>query len=197
MPVDEPGSITQWLQQLQSGDKKSATEIWKRFYPKIVRLASRALRPSPDRSQGGEDIAQSAVWNVFEGIIAGNYPYLENRNELWNLLFIATMNRVRTHFRELKNQKNPALAFEPLDDDDDCIRDLSSPQAEIQMADLLEFLMKLLDQEDPTGNLRSVACLHLEEHSANEIARILRRRKTVVLQQIRMVRILWGESGAL
>jgi hypothetical protein len=77
------------------------------------------------------------------------------------------------------------------------IEDLASPEAETHMADLLEFLMHRLDLEDPSGELRTIAAMHLDQHSASAIAKILRRRKTVILQKIRLVRILWAESGAL
>ena len=57
--------------------------------------------------------------------------------------------------------------------------------------------MRRLDLEDPSGELRTIATLQLDQHSASDIAKILRRRKTVILQKVRLIRIVWEESGLL
>jgi len=57
--------------------------------------------------------------------------------------------------------------------------------------------LRVLDQEDPTGELRQIALLQLEEYSASAIARKLKRRKSYILQRVRMIRILWQESALL
>jgi hypothetical protein len=72
--------------------------------------------------------------------------------------------------------------------------EISGPDAQAEMADLIETLFRRLDQEDPTGELRQIALLKLEEHSASAIAKRLKRRKNHVLQRIRLIRILWEES---
>jgi DNA-directed RNA polymerase specialized sigma24 family protein len=197
MTEKDPGSITGWLQQLQRGDHESAARIWKRFYPRLVQLASQKMRHSVDHSEDGEDAAHSALHKVLRCITAGKYADLNNRTELWNMLFVATMNRVRSHYRRQQSQKNPVTATEGLDSQTGGMEDFSSPETETQLADLLEFLMRRLDDEDPSGELRTVAALHLDQHSASDIARILRRRKTVILQKIRLIRIIWVESGSL
>jgi hypothetical protein len=71
--------------------------------------------------------------------------------------------------------------------------ELSGPVAEAEMADLVETLFRHLDQEDPSGELRQIAMLQLEQHSATAIAQKMKKRKTYVLQRIRWVRILWEE----
>jgi hypothetical protein len=71
--------------------------------------------------------------------------------------------------------------------------DISGPEVQAEMADLIETLFRRLDQEDPTGELRKIALLQLEEHSANSIASKLKRRKNHVLQRIRWIRILFEE----
>ena len=75
--------------------------------------------------------------------------------------------------------------------------ELSGPVAQAELADLLAMLLRVLDQEDPTGELRQIALLQLEEYSASAIARKLKRRKSYILQRVRMIRILWQESALL
>jgi hypothetical protein len=71
--------------------------------------------------------------------------------------------------------------------------DISGPEVQAEMADLIETLFRRLDQEDPTGELQKIALLQLDEHSATSIARKLKRRKNHVLQRVRWIRILFEE----
>lgn len=194
----EPGSITQWLLKLKSGESHAAELIWKRYYAKLVLVASEQLVNNPDRAVEGADLVQSSFRNVCLAVLDGKYSELENRVELWNLLFIATMNRVRQHYRGLNTQKRsniPIMDAGSLAPSD--LEDFRSPVAEAQMADLLEFLLDRLDREDPSGALRQIALLHLEEHSASSIAKMLRKRKTSVLVSLRLILSLWEECEIL
>ncbi|MFM8251460.1 MAG: ECF-type sigma factor [Planctomycetota bacterium] len=195
---DDVGSITQWLLELQRGVPQAADEIWKRVYGKLVRTASRYLQKSPDHAVDGEDVAQSAFRKVCVAVMDGRYPDLENREDLWRLLFVATLNRVRRHYRDLKTQKRSHEATSSLEAvDESLIADLRSPAAEAEMADLIAHLLDRLDQEDPSQRLRKIAILYLDGFSANEIAKSVQRRKTNVLQDLRLIRILWQESEEL
>jgi len=71
--------------------------------------------------------------------------------------------------------------------------DISGPEVQAEMADLIETLFRRLDQEDPTGELRKIALLQLDGHSATSLARKLKRRKNHVLQRVRWIRILFEE----
>jgi DNA-directed RNA polymerase specialized sigma24 family protein len=190
----EAGSITLWLRKLKTGDPQAARELWRRLYPQLVDVAARYLRKNPDPATGPEDIAQVAFHNVCQGLIEGKSDHLENRKELWSFLFAATLNRVRRHYRDLNAQKRPAYTGESLEDlDGSILEDLQSPDSEVVMADLIEFLLNRLDVEDPTGDLRRIAVLRLDNLSAEAIAKTLRNRKTVVLQKIRLIQIIWQQ----
>jgi hypothetical protein len=190
----EAGSVTLWLRKLKAGDSQAAKELWGRFYPQLVNVAAKHLQKNPDPATGPEDIAQIAFFNVCHGLIEGKFDSLENRRELWSLLFAATLNRVRRHFRDLNAQKRPALSGKPIEDlHGSILEDLQRTESAVIMADLLEFLLNRLDSEDSTGELRRIAVLRLDNLSAEAIAKTLRRRKTIVLQQIKLIRILWQE----
>ena len=101
----EPGSITHWLSQLQAGQAQAAEPIWKRYQEKLVSIATQQLDENPDRSVDGEDLVQSSFGNVCLAVQNGKYPDIDNREDLWGLLYIATVNRVREHYRELRALK--------------------------------------------------------------------------------------------
>ena len=48
--------------------------------------------------------------------------------------------------------------------------DISGPEVQAEMADLIETLFRRLDQEDPTGELRKIALLQLDEHLIHFVA---------------------------
>lgn len=191
----EPGSITQWLQRLHAGEADAAEEIWNRYYPRVVRLAALQLIKSDDRSIDEEDVAQSTFRTVYLAVMNGKYPDIEDRRDLWRLLLVSTLNRVRRHHRDSHTLKRSVNELVTQDQSRRrLIMEISGPDAQAEMADLIETLFRRLDQEDPTGELRQIALLKLEEHSASAIARRLKRRKNHVLQRIRLIRILWEES---
>jgi hypothetical protein len=191
----EPGSITQWLQRLHAGEADAAEEIWIRYYPRVVRLAALQLIKSDDRSIDEEDVAQSTFRTVYLAVMNGKYPDIEDRRDLWRLLLVSTLNRVRRHHRDSHTLKRSVNELVTQDQSRRrLIMEISGPDAQAEMADLIETLFRRLDQEDPTGELRQIALLKLEEHSASAIARRLKRRKNHVLQRVRLIRILWEES---
>ena len=61
------------------------------------------------------------------------------------------------------------------------------------MADMVQSWLDRLNLEDPSGQLRQIAIWCMEEISGSEIARILKKRKSFVLQQIRLIRLLWED----
>jgi RNA polymerase sigma factor (sigma-70 family) len=188
----EPGSITQWLSKLQTGQSQAAEPIWERYQAKLVAIASKQLEENPDPSVDGEDLVQSAFLNVCLAVRSGKYPDIDNRKDLWGLLYIATVNRIRQHYRQQNALKRSHLssvqAIDPA-----ILEELQSPFAQAQAADLLEYLLSRLDLEDPSHALRKIALLYLEEHSASSIAKMLHKRKTSVLISLRLIRSIWQE----
>lgn len=188
----EPGSITKWLSQLQAGQVQAAEPIWKRYQAKLVSIATQQLDENPDRSVDGEDLVQSSFGDVCLAVRNGKYPDIDNREDLWGLLYIATVNRVREHYRELRALKRFHMSSsQPIDPS--ILADLQTPFAEAQTADLLEYLLSRLDLEDPSHVLRQIALLCLDNHSASSIARLLHKRKTSVLISLRLIRSIWQE----
>ena len=190
----EPGSITRWLNNLRAGQSQAAAPIWRRYQAKLVSLASQQLEANPDRAVDGEDVVQSSFRNVCLAVQNGKYPDIDNREDLWGLLYIATVNRVRQHYRELKAVKRSHISsrqtLKP-----SILEDLQSPFAEAQMADLLEYLLSRLDLEDPSHLLRKIALLYLDDHSASSIAKLLQKRKTNILISLRLIRNIWQEHN--
>lgn len=186
--------MTLWLQQMRTGNAVAASEIWDRYYDRLVQFAGRRMRGNRDHAVDSEDLVHSAFGRFCTVLMSGGYPDLGDRDDLWNLLIVYTLNRVRRHFRASNAQKRrPESAVAHEFTADQALQDLRLPETQAVMSDLLDHWLQRLDAEDSTGELRRIAVMRMDECPADEIARALKRRKTIVLQKIHLIRLIWEQ----
>ena len=191
---EDIGSVSYWLKELKTGDSLAVEAIWYRYYQRVVELASRKMKVNPDRAVDGEDIAQLAMHRFCTNATLGCYPNLDDREQLWDLLVVFTLNRIRKHLRacnrlKRSGQHSQVFEFSQLE----VLQDLQTPEAPTIMADMVDAWLNRLDQEDPSGQLKQIAIWSMDGISGSDIARILKKRKSFVLHQIRLIRLLWVE----
>lgn len=191
---EDIGSVSYWLKELKAGDSLAVEAIWHRYYQKVVELAIRKMKVNPDRAVDGEDIAQLAMHRFCKNATLGCYPNLDDREQLWDLLVVFTLNRIRKHLRacnrlKRSGQHSQVFEFSQLE----VLQDLQTPEAPTIMADMVDAWLNRLDQEDPSGQLKQIAIWSMDRISGSDIARILKKRKSFVLHQIRLIRLLWEE----
>lgn len=191
---EDIGSVSHWLKELKTGDSLAVEAIWQRYYQKVVELAVRKMKINPDRSVDGEDIAQLAMHRFCQNATLGYYPNLDDREQLWDLLVVFTLNRIRKHLRACNTLKRSGLNSQVFEfKRTKALEDLQTPEAPTIMADMVSTWMNRLDLEDRTGQLKQIAIWSMDGISGSEIARILKKRKSLILQQIRLIRLLWEE----
>ncbi len=195
---EDAGSVTRWLQQMKSGDAVAAQQIWGRYYQQLVQFAEQRMRGNADYAVDSEDLAHSAFRRCCVALMGGRYSELNDREDLWNLLIVYTLNRVRRHFRDSTAQKRQLEMGELVELSGElALYDLRQPETATVMSDLLAYWMERLDAEDPSGELRTIALMRMEHRTADEIARALQRRKTIVLQKIQLIRLIWEQCEQL
>src|SRR5262245_19225927 len=89
-PMSAARSVTLWLQQLQAGDPAAAQPLWERYFARLVHLARGKLRGARPRAADEEDVALSAFDSFCRGVANNRFPQLNDRNNLWGLLFTLT-----------------------------------------------------------------------------------------------------------
>src|SRR5262245_4124293 len=83
------GSVTIWLDQLKS-DPAAAKPLWDRYFARLVALARARLRAVPRGAADEEDVALSAFDSFCRAAAEGRFPRLDDRDDLWQVLFVLT-----------------------------------------------------------------------------------------------------------
>ena len=101
MSSQEDGSVTGWIGDLRVGGDSAAQHLWERYFHRLVHLA-RARFHSARRTgiiEDEEDVALGALDSFCRGVALGRYPQLDNREDLWRLLVVITIRKVRRPVR--------------------------------------------------------------------------------------------------
>jgi DNA-directed RNA polymerase specialized sigma24 family protein len=199
MPGDE-GSITGWIGDLQNGRNcgEASRKLWEYYFRDLVRLARVRFRDAPRGPADEEDAALIAFDNFCRRIIAGRFPKLANRNELWRLLVTMTLRAVTelVHREGRLKRGGGRDAREPLGgnpdyDGDDILTQVSgddpSPELAAMAAEDSRRLFDALGDE----TLRLVALLKLEGHTNEQIAASLDCGLRTVERKVDLIRRAW------
>ncbi len=91
--MDAEDSVTRWISQLKSGDRTAAQPLWDAYFHRLVALARKQLRGTPRRAADEEDVALDAFDSFYRRAERGQFPKLEGRDDLWQLLFVITVRK--------------------------------------------------------------------------------------------------------
>jgi RNA polymerase sigma-70 factor (ECF subfamily) len=103
VPEDER-SDHELLERFRSGDEQAATALYVRYAPRLLALAASRCSPDLARRLDSEDIVQSVFGRFFRRARSGDYDVPVGQ-ELWKLLLVIAMNRIRAaeaHHRAFK-----------------------------------------------------------------------------------------------
>jgi DNA-directed RNA polymerase specialized sigma24 family protein len=199
-----PGSVTNWIAQLQTGDTAAAEPLWERYYQRMVRLARRRLQGARRREADEEDVALSAFNSFCQGARKGKFPRLGDRDSLWPLLVVITARKAldliaRQHqVTEGGGRVGGGSAFfNPADPDNDGIEQVvgeePTPPFAAQVAEECQRLLDKLGDEQ----LRKVAVWKMEGYTNKEIAERIGYSLATVERWLAIIRGHWeGESAS-
>ena len=187
--------VTIWLQGLAQGDELAAQRIWERYCRQLAHLAREKLGQSGRRAADEEDVALSAFNSFCQGAMAGRFPRLEDRHDLWRLLVTITARKAMKQIRDARRYKRggtivrgesalqggigQVLGREP------------TPELAAQMVEQTQRLLDLLDN----GPLRLIALLKLEGYTNEEIARSMDCSLRTVKRRLARIRQAWELAG--
>ncbi len=101
-------SVTDWIEQIKSGEDQAAQKLWDRYFDRLVVLARRKLGRTLQRVDDEEDLAARVFFALCEGAAAGRFDKLQNRADLWSLLVAITSKKAVDRLRRQGTQKRGA-----------------------------------------------------------------------------------------
>jgi RNA polymerase sigma factor (sigma-70 family) len=199
--VSDDGSISRWLEGLKAGDSADIQRLWDRYFHRLVGLAGARLPRHARRDYDAEDVALSAFHSFCDRVGRGQFPGLDDRNDLWRLLSTITARKAINTIRHQTRQKRgggqvlgESAVMGQGAVDEGMAQFLSrepAPDEAAQFADDLERL--LADLGNPT--LRTIALHKLEGHTSEEIASHLGISARSVDRKLELIREVWAEMA--
>jgi DNA-directed RNA polymerase specialized sigma24 family protein len=196
------GSVSLWIQSLNSGEFDAAQKLWDRYAGQLLELARAKLGDVPKGYADEEDIAQNVFASICRGAAAGRLCDVKNRDELWWLLLAITRQKVASHVRRETTQKRgtgrvrteTALAFDVSSNSgfslDNLIGRSPSPQFVAALNEQHQHLLSLLQGE----NLCQVANMRIEGYTVAEIAEQLGISHRAVERKLQIIRAKWADE---
>ncbi len=199
-PLD--GSVTILLDRLKAGDPDAASPLWQGYCSRLAAVARGKLRGLQIAIADEEDVALSALDSFCRGVERGRFPRLDDRDDLWQVLFVIADRKasglVRREWRD-KRGGGKVRQASTLCGDDDSRADLfdglagtePSPEFAAQVAEECQRLLALLND----GKLRRVAIWKMEGYTNAEIAVKIGRSIPTVERKLSLIRRLWERES--
>ncbi len=195
----ESGSVSNWIVAARQGKSDAAQALWDRYFTRLVRLANSKLGAANKVGviEDGEDAALSAFGSVFDGLNAGKFPQVEDRDDLWQLLCLITRRKAYDQIERARAQKRgggkvlPESALKGEGDGGVGLDEFASggPSPEIA-AMVLEECRNLLAAL-PDDQLRDIALWKMEGYNKDEIAARLNCSSRTVSYRLELIRKTW------
>jgi DNA-directed RNA polymerase specialized sigma24 family protein len=191
------GSVSRWLDPLKEGDAVAAQQLWERYFHQLVHFARHRLRSAPSRAADEEDVALSAFASFCRGALAGRFPQLGDRDDLWKILVVLTA-RKASHLRRYEGQQKRGGGRAPLEPGMDnralLGQILSREPTPAFAAEVAEEYQRLLARLDDPELIR-VANLKMEGYTSGEIAAQLDCTNRTVERKLRIIRGRWEKDS--
>jgi DNA-directed RNA polymerase specialized sigma24 family protein len=193
MPPDSH-SVTRWIEQLRQDDPRAAAALWERFIERMLAVARQRLRNVSRRVADEEDVAVVAFERFLAGARQGRFPRLNDRNDLWAVLFTLTDRHAARQARDLRRQKRgggEVRGHSALGEVVERAVDEPTPAEAVLLQDSLGRLLDVLHDEE----LRQIALACLEGSTSAEIAARIGRSVATVDRRRRLIREIWQRQA--
>jgi DNA-directed RNA polymerase specialized sigma24 family protein len=197
------GSVTHWLGLLKAGDANAAQPIWDRFFERLVVLAKTKLQGLPRGPADEEDVALSAFGRFCMAAQRGQFPRLEDRDDLWQLLALLAERKAHDQHRKARRQKRGAGQVHDETWLDETLAtkdgehglaavagDEPTPEFAAMIAEQCGVLLDRLQDE----KLRAIAIAKMEGYSNEELGVQLSCSVRSVERKLRLIRDIWERS---
>lgn len=190
-----------WLAALQDGDEDAAQRLFEEYFQRLVRLARKKLQAMAPRVADPSGVALSAINSLWQGAQRGQFPRLNDPDDLWRLLVVITCRKASHAHRDEARQKRGGGkvrgesvldgGYSDFNGIAHVIDESPTPEMAAEFAEELEGRLDELSDE----SLRKVAILKMDGYSNREIARELDCAERTIERKLRSIRRIWSEEA--
>jgi RNA polymerase sigma factor (sigma-70 family) len=192
--------LTGWIGRLKEGDPEAAQLIWETYIHDLLRLLRKRLGSVERRVADEEDLALDAFHSLYRRAAAGQFPRLDDRQDLWQLLVMIAARKLLNERKKARRQKRGAgkvrgeSMFIGLEGDEDAaglaqvIGDHPSPELAAEVAESCNRMLQRLDDQ----RLRDIAAWKMEGFTNAEIAKKMGCQVRTVERKLRLIREQWS-----
>jgi RNA polymerase sigma factor (sigma-70 family) len=165
------------LESLKAGDRDAATVLYRRYARRLRQLIRAKCSIQLARRVDAEDIMQSVFHAFFRGASGGCYQ-VPAGEELWPLLLVIALNKIRTQGSFHRAAKRDVRVTRGLDDATALRRAVSKLEADEPLPFLNLIAQETLERMPPPQ--REIVELRVAGYEVEEIARQVGRSKRTV-----------------
>lgn len=163
------------LHRFRSGDEDAALQLYYRYAEKLFRLARRQTPDELSSRFDPEDIVQSVFRTFFRRAASGQYEAPEG-DELWKLLLVMALNKVRSRGAYHRSLKRDIRKTQSLESDQSHSADRIDQD---EAKNILCLSVEELIQQQPESH-RGIIRMRIEGHEVQTIAEKQGRSKRTV-----------------
>ena len=196
--MSSSGSVTHWIRLAKVGDPLAARKLVETYYHRLVRFARQRLHGARRGIADEEDVALSAFDSFLRRAELGQFPRLDDRDDLWQVLLRIARCKAADLVKHERRRKRDAGRLREEDAERatdpaglDWVPDREpTPEEAASFAEDVGRLLECLDDD-----LRQVALWKLDDCTNEEIAAKLDCVPRTVERKLRVIRSIWKREG--
>lgn len=169
-----PSSDQVLLARFRAGDEDAALQLYFRYANRLLRLTSKETSEDLGSRFDPEDIVQSVFRTFFRRAATGQYEAPEG-DELWKLLLVMALNKLRTRSSFHRARKRDVRKTQSIESNEARLDSASQEEAK----NVLRLSIEEIIEQQPDSH-RDVIRLRIDGHNVQEIADKLRKSKRTV-----------------
>ena len=188
----EPHETEYWIEQVKTGDSRAQTELWNRYFGRLVTAVRGRVRGTPRAVGDEEDIALSVLDSFYDAAASGRFPSLHQPDDLWHLLLRMASRKVVDKRRyESRQRRGGGIHPQSIDATDEMGRAMIEVAGDDPTPAMIASMRETMDQFFAAlgvGPLRDLAGAKLEGHSNAELAERFECSERTIERRLHLIR---------